>query len=353
MHSQKLKPNLFIVGAARSGTTSLWQYLRQHPNVFMPEDELHKEPAFFSVKGCNIGYKRYLNIFKGVDKMHEWIGEASTAYLTDWTSSKRLHEFNPNAKIIIMLRNPADRAYSLYNWMVQDGYEYAESFEKALELEVERINKKIPNWFEPEYYWNYMYFNSGLYYEQVKRYLQLFRENVLVVKLDDFKMVFDNQYKKICSFLHLSPNEIRPEIHNTSRQVYSARIQFILRKITTEVVVKKLISREYNKVKILNEIAKSFVVNAITFCKAKRTLLDPFSTFLIFVRISRFINETHFDSHNVFSKSQRDVFLKTGFKDTKPTILHDSMRKKLLQRYEEDIVKLQKLLNIHFTEWLI
>ncbi len=353
MRSQNLKPNLFIVGAARSGTTSLWQYLKQHPNVFMPEDELYKEPAYFSVKGCDVGYKRYLDIFNGVDKLHKWIGEASTAYLTDWTSSKRLYEFNPNAKIIILLRNPADRAYSMYNWMVQEGYEYAESFEKALELEDERINKKIPNWFEPEYHWNYLYFSSGLYCEQVKRYLQLFRENVLVVKLDDFRAAFDKQYKKICSFLHLSPNEIRPEIYNKSRQVYSARIQFILRKITTEFVAKKLISREYNNVQILNEIAKRFVVNAITFCKAKRTLIDPFSTFLIFVRIIRFINETHFDFYNILTKSQRDVFLKTGLKNTKPTELHDNTREKLLLRYEEDIVKLQKLLNIHFTEWLI
>ena len=157
MDRQNIKPNLFVVGAARSGTTSLWQCLKRHPMIFMPEDEICKEPAYFSIKGRDLGYERYIDVFQSAKKNHKYIGEASTAYLTDPTSSKQIYEFNPNAKIIILLRNPIDRAYSLYNWMVQEGYEYSESFKKGLKLENERINKKIPNWFEPEYYWNYLF----------------------------------------------------------------------------------------------------------------------------------------------------------------------------------------------------
>ena len=145
-------PNFFIVGGARCGTTSLWQHLSMQPEVFMPEDEMVKEPAFFSYVGQRRTFDQYIDIFKEAGENHKWIGEASTVYLTDPESARSIYDFNKNARIIIMLRNPVHRAYSLYNWMVQDGYEYAGSFKKALSLEENRKNVKIPNYFEPEYF---------------------------------------------------------------------------------------------------------------------------------------------------------------------------------------------------------
>jgi len=340
------RPDFFIVGAARSGTTSLWQYLKQHPKVFMPEDELNKEPAYFSEKGYTLGYKKYLLLFKGADNSHARVGEASTAYLTDPSSAKRIYDFLPNAKIIIMLRNPVDRAYSLYQWMVQEGYEYAESFEKALDLENERIGKQIPNWFEPEYYWNYLYFNSGLYYKQVKRYMELFGDNVCLVKMDDFKKNFTREYCRICRFLNLRPNTISPKIYNKSYQVYSSKIQFILRKIAYELEARNIEVSSGKRVSIIARIFLSFIINGIRFCKGKKRLPDPFQSFLTFVRIINLINLRSNPNHNSTAKSRRDWLLRAGWKHNELKRLDPQLKMQLTQRYAESIVKLEKLTHI-------
>lgn len=231
-----IKPNFFIVGAAKSGTSSLWQYLTQNPQVYMPKDELFKEPCFFSSFGEAMGITNYLKIFHDAKENHRIIGEASTAYLSDPLSAKRIYDFNLAAKIIILLRNPVDRAYSLYNWMVQDGYEFAESFEEALELEEERAGKTIPNWYEPQYYWNYLYYRSGLYAAQVQRYLDIFGDKVLIIKFDDFKRERDLEYKKICAFLGIEANVFPPIVFNASKKVRSPKLQFVLRKITDNLI---------------------------------------------------------------------------------------------------------------------
>jgi hypothetical protein len=251
-------PNFFIVGAARSGTTFLWWQLKRNPSVFMPEDELNKEPAYFSDKNKKLNFQSYLELFKHASSRHKLIGEASTAYLTDPKSAERIRDFNPHAKIIIILRNPAERAYSLYNWMVQEGYEYSISFERALILEKRRSKKTIPCFWEPEYYWNYMYFTSGLYFEQVRRYIDLFNKNVCVVTFDDLKNDLTKTYSKICFFLKIDQNEIIPIPQNPSLSVYHPWIQFFVRKINSyylmfkSKVINKKISTKRKRDRLLN-----------------------------------------------------------------------------------------------------
>lgn len=353
MDKLEIKPNLFIVGAARSGTTSLWYHLKDHNRVFMPNDELNKEPAYFSVKGRWQGYAGYLDIFKRAEETHKWIGEVSTAYLTDPTSPQNIYEFNPNSKIIISLRNPADRAYSLYNWMVKDGYEYANSFEKALRLEDIRITKKIPNWFEPEYYWNYLYFHSGLYFKQVKRYLDLFSQNVHVIKFEALKKDFNNEYKKICSFLDLKPNKIGSEILNKSSQVYSAQIQFILRKVTNDLIDDSQIFYKSNKYQQLNKILKTYIISFLKLCIREKTVINPFKLLLTFIKITGLIVNKGIKFNNIRTKIDRDVLLTIGVRNNRSNILNANLRKRLLIGYKDDILKLEKLLNMNFKEWLI
>ena len=287
------------MGAARSGTSSLWQYLKGNEEVFMPVDELYKEPCYFSFNE-SMGLKNYLNIFVAANEDQKIVGEASTAYLTDPSSAGKIFEFNANAKIIIMLRNPAERAYSLYNWMVQDGYEYAGSFEKALMLENQRINKKIPNYFEPQYYYNYLYFNSGLYYEQVQRYIDLFGNNVLVIKFDDFKSDLYRSYKDICLFLSIKPNHLDLEVHNISIDVYSPKLQFLLRK--------------------LNDFS----------VKVKMKYL----------------------SRKITTKNERDNSLKLGLKNKKPKKMKIATKELLIKKYEQNIKLLSHLTTLNFDEWL-
>lgn len=288
------KPNLFIVGASKSGTTTLYHYLEKHFQVFMPEDELYKEPAFFSIKGEKMGYKKYLDIFKNAKSSHKYIGEASTAYLTDDVAAKRIYDYNKDSKIIILLRNPVDRAYSLYNWMVQEGYEYSLNFEMALKKELSRKYKKIPNFFEPEYYWNYMYLESGLYYEQVKRYFELFNsEKIKVIIFEDMVKDIQKTYHEVSSFLEIEYQEINIEQENESKSVYLALLSFFGRKVTN------LVNRYFK----------------------------------------------------IEKKKTKDSLIYKLQKKVKPKKLNEETRGKLFMYYAEDIQKLEKLLGKDLSIW--
>ena len=125
------QPDFFVVGAAKSGTTALWKYFQQHPQIFVTKDIAQKELGYFSNQYGIVNKNDYLNFFKDA-KPDQLIGEVCHAYLTSEESAEWIKKEVPNAKIIIMLRNPLERAYSLYNWMTMHGYEESCSFRKAL-----------------------------------------------------------------------------------------------------------------------------------------------------------------------------------------------------------------------------
>jgi hypothetical protein len=130
------KPNFFIVGAPKCGTTALYSYLAQHPDIFMPS---LKEPQFFAddVLGSLRAVRtmeNYLNCFADA-KPGQTIGEASVAYLGSDSALRGIKAFNPAAEIIVMLRNPIDVMYSEYSGRIYDTREPAIPFEEALEAE--------------------------------------------------------------------------------------------------------------------------------------------------------------------------------------------------------------------------
>lgn len=291
-------PNLFIVGAAKSGTSTLWHHLKGHPQVFMPQDELLKEPAFFTQLKTLPGLEAYLDIFASAKNQQRIVGEASTAYLTDPTSAGLIHDFNPRAKIIILLRNPADRAYSLYNWMVQEGYEYASSFKRALELEEKRKTKRIPNYWEPQYYWNYMYFSSGLYYEQVKRYIEFFGSSVLVLTFDGLVSDLNGTYQKVCRFLDIDLQPVQPRVMNPSKTVMLPALQFLLRKCN-----------------------------------------------------HRFLRMRRVHLKKDLSKKERDQLLRVGQLEKKPKKIDPALKNELMKRYAEDLNRLSELTKLDLSAW--
>jgi len=134
------KPNLIIVGAAKCGTTSLHNYLNQHPEIFM---SYIKEPRHFCSDFFPFGSekhfkykdeKTYLKLFeKGLDK--KIVGESTPLYLYSKKSAKEIHEFNPDAKVIIMLRDPLYFMYSFYFHMRHNLQEEADTFKEALDKE--------------------------------------------------------------------------------------------------------------------------------------------------------------------------------------------------------------------------
>jgi hypothetical protein len=112
-------PDFFICGAAKSGTTSLWNYLVQHPGIYEAQD---KEPSYFSALHPLYPSARQYGRLYGDAREDQLVGDASVAYLTSPDSAFRICRVVPNAKIIIVLRDPTERAFSLYRHMVWHGF---------------------------------------------------------------------------------------------------------------------------------------------------------------------------------------------------------------------------------------
>src|SRR2546422_6589407 len=181
-----MMPNFFIVGAARSGTTSLDNYLSKHPEIYMAP---RKEVNFFTAhhfpwagpgderinRVVIQDEDRYTQLFAGVAG-EKVIGESSVFYLCYPGTVERIVQAVPDAKIIIVLREPVDRAYSAYMYLVRDGREHF-GFAEGLKLEEERRQQG----FEPMWW----YKELGLYYRQVKRYLDVFGTQQVKVLLYD------------------------------------------------------------------------------------------------------------------------------------------------------------------------
>lgn len=173
---------------------------------------------------------RYVALFEDAAS-NQRVGEASGAYLTSPESAGLIHEAVPHAHIIIMLRNPADRAYSLYRWMTREGYEYASTFEQALSLEKERMGHPSFEHDNPEYYYNFLYFSSGLYSNQVQRFLTTFSSGrILFVLFGEFIRQPEQVTKRVFRFLNVEDTfEPTITVHNKGKDVWSPRLQFSLR----------------------------------------------------------------------------------------------------------------------------
>jgi hypothetical protein len=199
MQSSK-RPNFFIVGAPKCGTSSLYTYLRQHPDVFMPEI---KEPNFFAV---DLGFPverdlaGYLALFAEA-RDEKRLGEASTWHLFSPAAPTKIKEFCPAAKIICMLRNPVDMIYSLHGQSVFSGHEDILDFAAALDAEADRKQgRRLPK--HAIGVKGRFYRDVAMYSEQVQRYFDVFgRANVQVIIFDDFKRDTARIYRETCEFL--------------------------------------------------------------------------------------------------------------------------------------------------------
>lgn len=198
-----LWPNFFIVGAAKSGTTYLYASLRQHPDVFMAKP---KEPHFFSQVNppsrlnwhfeAIIDPQRYLGLFAGAGGFRA-IGEASTSYLIHPEVPRRIRKQVPDAKIIISLRDPLERAYSHYLMHVREGVQTL-PFYDALKQDMGRT--------EMGWAISHFYVEKGRYATQLGRYLESFGpEQVKIVLFDDVKQNPRATLLEIAKFLDLDP----------------------------------------------------------------------------------------------------------------------------------------------------
>ena len=207
--ADQAKPNFFIVGAPKCGTTSLHEYLQRHPDVYMP---FYKEPHYFGSDLVGSRFlqfrnkpEKYLKLFRDV-RCEKRIGESSPWYLVSQRAAQEIKAYDPKAKIIMLLRNPAEMMYSMWSQFRYSGNEQIESFEEALEAEPARKQGKLIR--------RAAHCITGLYYremasytQQVKRYFNAFgRDNVQVIIFDDFKADTAKVYKAVLEHLELDSN---------------------------------------------------------------------------------------------------------------------------------------------------
>jgi Sulfotransferase domain len=204
-------PNFFIVGAQKAGTTSLYAYLGQHPQIYMSPV---KEPSYFAPEQCREGFmfswERYLDLFKGaVEEIA--IGEATATYLYSHTAARNIAACVPQAKIIVNLRNPVDRAFSQYLHMLTAGVtrkSFREQIDSSMRCSEEEFGLLWP------------FLELGRYTEQLKRYFGEFpRSQIHISYYEDLARAPARLLTDLFNFLDVEPNFVADVAHrhNTPR----------------------------------------------------------------------------------------------------------------------------------------
>ena len=294
-------PNFLIIGAAKTGTTSIYRYLKQHPQIYMSPA---KEPRFFAFEGETFSFsgpgdeketaktdlESYRTLFDGVEK-ETAIGEASTLYLWSQKATERIQHYIPNAKLIAVLRDPVERAYSNYLHLVNQNREPLTDFAVAIAQEEERIKK---NW------WPFWYYKQqGFYYIQLQRYYAKFAQSQIKVYLyEDLKNDSLKMLQDIFQFLEVD-DRFTPDLSQRVRQ-----------------------SRPIPKNKTLDGLMNK--PNPL------KSILKP-----LIPKVMRRQITTNLKKRNL----------------TKPKLL-PSVRQQLVEAYREDILQLQDLIERDLSRWL-
>ena len=295
-------PNFLVIGTAHAGTTSLFHYLKQHPQIYLSPV---KEPRFFAFEGEAVDFrgpgderfrkivitdiKDYGALFEGVAQ-ETAIGEISPVYLYSPKAPERIRHYVPGAKLIAILRDPIERAYSSFLGEIRAGREPLRDFAEALQNEGRRIRE---NW---SYVWHYK--QRGFYYSQLRRYLERFdRSQIKIVLYDDWEADNVGTLREIFRFLEVDDCFI-PDVsvrHNVS-----------------------LIPR----IKLLHE--------ALTSRRRGRCILRPFLLARAWQRMRRGLTKRNL---------------------VRPK-LPLSVRKHLVEEYQADILRLQDAIGRDFSKWL-
>jgi hypothetical protein len=207
------KPNFFLIGASKCATTSIWYILRQHPNIFMSEE---KEPSFFVHKEYNKRLLHYLSLFEKASN-EKCIGEASPVYSETTVFpdiAERIYKFNPDSKIIYIVRNPIDRMVSVWKQGLYSGHWYKNIYK-------ERYGKEdiglMPFDFEKALFNYPPYVEASKYWTHLSTYFDYFSEdNVHLIFFEDFVQAPQEVISNIYGFLDI-------DIVNKDSQLHKVR----------------------------------------------------------------------------------------------------------------------------------
>lgn len=277
-------PDFFIVGAPKSGTTSLHYYLQSHPDIFMPEK---KEPWFFSFMNSRPAFDSpdklpgiidsladYAQLYQAASDGHK-CGDASPSYLyTHETSIKNLRtvyrdpEQYSRLKFIISLRNPIDRAWSQY-WTFSRTSADTAPFQDAVHPDT--IEKRLKDNWQPFY----DYIGFGMYHDQIKAYQNEFgKDRVKIFLFDDLKKDADRVCKEIFLFLGVDPayTPDTNQIYNPSGKPKSELLKnLIISPNILKRVVKKMIPKPRRQQ--LKHMAARKLMTKVEMPAAARTIL--------------------------------------------------------------------------------
>jgi hypothetical protein len=223
------RPDTFIIGAFKAGTTALYEYLRQHPQLFM---SVPKEPMYF---GADLSqrYRRmteteYLALFqKAADSQRA--GEASPWYLYSREAPREIREFSPEAQAIVLLRNPVDVMYAQHSQLLFNQREDIADFAQALAAEEDRrAGRRLPAYaLRPE---ALHYRHSVRFADQLRHWFDAFgRERMHVIVFDDLVEDPRAVYRSALQFLGVDPDfEVDLSVYNPNRRARSGIVQRLI-----------------------------------------------------------------------------------------------------------------------------
>jgi len=232
-------PDFFVVGQPKSGTTALYEMLREHPQIFMSAS---KEPWFFAEEllertpprpgGTPRTLEEYGALFSDA-LPGQLAGEASALYLWSRTAAARIAEVRPQARIIAVLREPASLLRSLHLQFIETYVETESDFGKAIALEqARREGREIPR----QTYWPkaLLYSEHVSYVEQLRRYRELFApEQMLVLIYDDFRRDNEATVRTVLRFLEVDDSApVEAVDANPTVQVRSQRLHELVHAVT-------------------------------------------------------------------------------------------------------------------------
>jgi len=259
-------PNLYIIGASKCGTTSLYNYLKAHQNIYLPnEKELHFHSFKYLenmtggpgdrdvISSCCSNLDEYRTHYENT-KDARIIGDCSPSYFFHSNSTESIIATAENPKGVVLLRNPIDKMYSQYLHLVRNDREHL-SFEDALDAETERKSKNYSDM--------WLYAESGLYADKLSQFINTFGDkNIKVVLFDDFKNNTSRVVESLITFLDLDPTDkpVEYNIFNKGNAVPrfgQFSLDIINNQHVRQAIEKALPSHISNKAK---NIAKSLIL---------------------------------------------------------------------------------------------
>lgn len=210
-----MRVDFVIGGTQKGGTSALDSFLRQHPEICMPQTR--KELHFFDREAENTDYKKYHANFKSKPQ-HHVIGEASPIYMYWETAPYRIWKYNPKMKWILVLRDPVERAFSAWNMETKRGKENL-SFAEAIKKEPQRCRQALPLQHRV-----YSYLDRGFYAHQVHRLFNIFgRDNCLVLLNEELRNDHKKTLRRVFEFLGVASSFVPPEA-SVFEQEYADKI---------------------------------------------------------------------------------------------------------------------------------